>query len=156
MNRKHAPIRLHSTELIVIQTRSVIESSRLELQRLNAALAQFKRTYKESLALIAHHRRTPPDLGHSIDVGAGTEDRSQLEQQLALAEEHLIKVAGFIARQRELIEEMERDHPHLATSARALLAQYEDFHAMLASERVRLFQELHPDNRTKHGRAKAS
>ncbi len=84
------------------------------------------------------------------------EDRNHLEQQLALAEEHLIKVAGFIARQRELIEEMERDHPHFATSAQALLAQYEEFYAMLASERIRLFQELHPENRTKYAVANAS
>jgi hypothetical protein len=156
MNRTDAPIRFHSAELIVTQTRSVIESSRLDLHRLNAALAQFNGTYKESLALIAHHRRTPPNLSHSIGVGAGMEDRNHLEQQLALAEEHLIKVTGFIARQRELVEKVELDHAGLATSAKALLAQYEEFHAMLASERVRLFQELHPENRTKHGRAKAS
>ncbi len=82
MNGKDAPIRLHSTELLVTQTRSVIESSRLELQRLNAALAQFKRTYKESLALIAHHRRTPPNLSHIIGVGAAMEDRNHLENNL--------------------------------------------------------------------------
>jgi hypothetical protein len=56
-------------------------------------------------------------------------------------EEHLIKVTGFIARQRELVEKVELDHAGLATSAKALLAQYEEFHAMLASERVRLFQD---------------
>jgi uncharacterized coiled-coil protein SlyX len=144
MKRKSSPTRLDSTYCVIVQTRSVIESGRRDLQRLNAAVVQLNGIYKESLALIALPR-TSADLSHSIRAEAAMEDRSRLERRLALAEEHIAKIAGLVARQRKLVEELERDHSYFAPDARALLTQYEESHAMLASKRARLLYELHPE-----------
>lgn len=70
------------------------------------------------------------------------EERRQLEQQLVLTEEHVAKAAELIARQGKIAEELERGHSYLANSARTLLSQYQELHATLAFERVRLLHEL--------------
>jgi uncharacterized coiled-coil protein SlyX len=144
MKSKGSPTLFDSTNYVIVQTGSVIESGRRDLHRLRAAVAQLNGTCKASLALIALPR-TSADPSHSIRVEGGMEDRNQLERQLALAEEHIAKIAGLVARQRKLVEELERDHSYFAPDAKALLTQYEESHAMLASERARLQYELHPE-----------
>ena len=144
MKRNVSPTLFDSTNYVIVQTRSVTESGWRDLHRLNAAAVQLNGTYKASMALIARPR-TLADLSHSIRVEAAMEDRNQLDRQLALAEEHIAKIAGLVARQRKLVEELERNDSYFAPEARALLVQYEESHAMLASERARLLYELHPE-----------
>jgi hypothetical protein len=70
-------------------------------------------------------------------------DRAIFERHLALAEEHVSKSQKHIGRQRELIEELERDgHLQLALSAERLLAQFIELDALHVAHRDRLRLEL--------------
>jgi hypothetical protein len=70
-------------------------------------------------------------------------DRAILQSHLALAEEHVSTSKKHIARQRELIEELERDgHLQLALSAERLLAQFIKLNALHIAHRDRLRREL--------------
>ena len=62
-------------------------------------------------------------------------------ERLALAEEHVALGAKNVARQREIIAELERDG-HDATQAWELLAQLEQLQAMHVADRERLLGEL--------------
>ena len=68
-------------------------------------------------------------------------DRQQTKDHLALAEEHVALGATNVARQREIIAELERDG-HDATQARELLVQFEQLQAMHVAGRERLQREL--------------
>jgi hypothetical protein len=69
-------------------------------------------------------------------------DRQQTMEHLALAEEHVRVGAKNVARQREMIAELERDG-HDTTQARSLLAHFEQVQAMHVADRERLLRELH-------------
>ncbi len=69
------------------------------------------------------------------------EHRELLEKHLALAEEHIAKGTRFVARQRELVEELERDG-HDTRQARHTLAQFEQLQALHIAEWDRLRREL--------------
>jgi hypothetical protein len=66
----------------------------------------------------------------------------RLMENLALADEHIALGAKHVARQREIIAELERDG-HDTTKACALLAEFEELQAMHIADRDRLLGELH-------------
>ena len=68
-------------------------------------------------------------------------DRDILERHLARVEERVAIGATNIARQRELIAELERDG-HDASQAKQMLAQFLDLQAMHIADRDRLIKEL--------------
>ncbi len=68
-------------------------------------------------------------------------DRALMEKHLELAEEHVIKGARIVARQRELVQELERDG-HNTMKARQTLAQFEELQELHIAERDRLRREL--------------
>jgi hypothetical protein len=71
------------------------------------------------------------------------EDRAMIERHLALAEGHAIRGEGHIARQREIVAEMERDgHVDAAETARELLATFEETQKSHVEDRDRLRAEL--------------
>ena len=63
-------------------------------------------------------------------------------EHLALAEEHVVLGAKNVARQREIIAELQRDG-HDTTQAWALLTEFEQLQAMHIADRDRLLGELH-------------
>jgi hypothetical protein len=63
-------------------------------------------------------------------------------ENLALAEEQVALGAKHVARQREIIAELERDG-HDTTRACASLTEFEELQAMHVAERDRLLRELH-------------
>ena len=65
-------------------------------------------------------------------------DREMLKRHLALAEEHIATGEKNIARQRDLIAQLERDG-HDTASARTFLRQFEQLQAMQAC-----FRRAHP------------
>jgi hypothetical protein len=67
-------------------------------------------------------------------------DRTMLEQHLPQAEGHITLGKGHIARQHEIIAELERDG-HDTTEAKRLLAIFEETKMHLA-DRDRIRQEL--------------
>jgi hypothetical protein len=66
----------------------------------------------------------------------------RLMENLALTEEQVALGAKHVARQREIIAELERDG-HDTTQALALLAHFEQLQAMHIADRDRLLGELH-------------
>jgi hypothetical protein len=92
-------------------------------------------------------------------------DREQTLQHLAEAEDHVAVGMQHIARQRELIAQLERDG-HDVTQARALLEQFEQLQEMHVADRDRLrrsLQGLRDDNhasvssaRVRHCRERAA
>jgi hypothetical protein len=64
-------------------------------------------------------------------------DREIIESHLALAEKHIAIGARNIFRQREIIDELQRDC-HDASLARKTLALFEDIQNMHLAERERL------------------
>jgi hypothetical protein len=71
------------------------------------------------------------------------EDKDRLEEQLELAQKHVEKAKRHCVRQREIVEELERDgHHELAARARDFLRSFEEFHAQFVAERERLKAEL--------------
>jgi hemerythrin len=68
-------------------------------------------------------------------------DRAMLSQHLQLAERHVLQADEHVRRQREIVEELERDG-HDTRMARKLLAQFEKLQAMHIADRDRLAREL--------------
>jgi exonuclease III len=68
-------------------------------------------------------------------------DREMLKRHLAQAEEHIATGDKNIARQRDVIAQLERDGHHTG-SARAFLREFEQLQATLIAERERLLHEL--------------
>ena len=68
-------------------------------------------------------------------------DRDILERHLTKAEEQVAIAAQNVARQRELVAELERDD-HDASQANQMLAQFLDLQAMHIVDRDRLIKEL--------------
>lgn len=64
-----------------------------------------------------------------------------LERHLALAEQHVTEGERIVARQRELLAELQRDG-HNTISARELLALFESVQATHTADRDRLRAEL--------------
>ena len=71
------------------------------------------------------------------------QDRARLEQHLALAERHVAQGEAIIARQRRIVDELERDdHQDAAASARGLLIQFLELQKTHIADRDRLRGEL--------------
>jgi hypothetical protein len=68
-------------------------------------------------------------------------DREMLKRHLALAEEHIATGEKNIARQRDLIAQLEREGRDTA-SARIFLREFEQLQALHIAERERLLSEL--------------
>jgi hypothetical protein len=68
-------------------------------------------------------------------------DREMLQRHLAQAEQHIETGRKHIARQHEIITELERDG-HETTMARALLDQFEQSQAIHIADRERILREL--------------
>jgi hypothetical protein len=70
-------------------------------------------------------------------------DRVMLKQHLAQAEEHIVRGERHLARQRELVSEIER-HGRDSDQARRLLLQFQEMQALHIADRNRLLKELNP------------
>jgi hypothetical protein len=68
-------------------------------------------------------------------------DRATVTAHLAQAERHVALGEQHIARQREIVSELE-DGSHDAVQARRLLAQFEELQALHIADRDRLRREL--------------
>ena len=71
----------------------------------------------------------------------GPMDQEMLKRHLAEAEEHIATGDKNIARQRDLIAQLERDG-HDTASARTFLHEFEQLQAQHIAERERLLREL--------------
>jgi hypothetical protein len=71
----------------------------------------------------------------------GQMDQEMLKRHLAEAEEHIATGDKNIARQRDLIAQLERDG-HDTTSATTFLHEFEQLQAQHIAERERLLREL--------------
>jgi hypothetical protein len=69
------------------------------------------------------------------DGGAGLPGRTPLKRHLELAEEHVAKGDKLVERQREIVDELERDGHALAANAGVLLAQFEELQAAYILDR---------------------
>jgi hypothetical protein len=69
-------------------------------------------------------------------------DREMLKRHLAEAEEHIATGDKNIARQREVIAQLERDGRETA-SARTFLQEFEQLQARHIAERERLLRAVH-------------
>jgi len=70
-------------------------------------------------------------------------DRKMLEQHLVLARQHVKAGARHIARQREIVEELNNGrHDDLTAEARRLLHQFEELQAQHIADRDRIIREL--------------
>jgi hypothetical protein len=74
-------------------------------------------------------------------MATGSMDRAVWQEHLVEAERHVVEAEKRVARQREIVEELERDGRR-ATAARGLLAAYERLLAMHLADRKRLRSEL--------------
>jgi hypothetical protein len=71
------------------------------------------------------------------------DERAMVVRHLAQAEEHVLLGASHIARQKEIVAELERDgHADAAITARDLLATFETTQASHVTDRDRLRAEL--------------
>jgi hypothetical protein len=68
-------------------------------------------------------------------------DREMLKRHLAQGEENIATGDKNIARQRDVIAQLERDG-HDTASARSFLREFEQLQAVLTAERERLLSEL--------------
>jgi hypothetical protein len=68
-------------------------------------------------------------------------DRDMLQRHLAQAEAHIKTGQKNIARQRELIVQLERDG-HDTASAQTALTQFEELQALHIADRERILREL--------------
>lgn len=68
-------------------------------------------------------------------------DRATILDHLQLAERHVAEGERHIARQKEIIVELENDR-HDAIAARALLVQFEEMQVLHIADRDRLRAEL--------------
>jgi hypothetical protein len=71
-------------------------------------------------------------------------DRAVWQEHLAQAERHLVEAEKRVARQREIVAELERAG-HRATAARGMLAAFERLLAMHLADCSRLRKELGGD-----------
>jgi hypothetical protein len=74
-------------------------------------------------------------------MATGAMDRAVWQEHLAQTEWHIVEAEKRVARQREIVAELERDG-HRATAARGLLAAFERLLAMHLADRQRLRREL--------------
>jgi hypothetical protein len=68
-------------------------------------------------------------------------DSTVWQEHLAQAELHIVEAERRVARQREIVEMLERDG-HRTTAARGMLAAFGRFLAMYLADRQRLRREL--------------
>jgi hypothetical protein len=68
-------------------------------------------------------------------------DRAVWQEHLAQIERQIVEAEKRVARQREIVEQLEGDG-HRATAARGLLAAFERLLAMHLADRQRLRREL--------------
>jgi hypothetical protein len=68
-------------------------------------------------------------------------DREMLKRHLAQGEENIATGDKNIARQRDVVAQLERDG-HDTASARSFLREFEQLQAVLIAERERLLSEL--------------
>lgn len=68
-------------------------------------------------------------------------DRAVWQEHLAQTERHIVEAEKRVARQREIVAELERDG-HRTTAARGRLAAFESLLAMYLADRQRLRREL--------------
>ncbi|MFL9826143.1 hypothetical protein [Rhodoplanes sp. SY1] len=68
-------------------------------------------------------------------------DRKLLLSHLGLVEAHIAAAARKVARQKALIEELERDGAN-AASAKALLSEFQEFLRFHLEDRVRILEKL--------------
>jgi hypothetical protein len=92
------------------------------------ALDELKRHQAASDTSIEASRLLTAEDREKRDGGGGllSTDRTELNQHLELAEERVAKGKKLVARQREIVDELERDGHALAANARVLLAQFEE------------------------------
>jgi hypothetical protein len=70
-------------------------------------------------------------------------EESMIRDHLALAEKHVFESEGHIARQREIVAELERDgHAKAAQRGKKLLGTMLDLHDRHVADRARLAGEL--------------
>jgi hypothetical protein len=74
-------------------------------------------------------------------MATGAMDRAVWQEHLAQAERHVVEAEKRVARQREIVADLERNG-HRATAARGLLAAFERLLAMHLADRERLRREL--------------
>lgn len=79
-------------------------------------------------------------------------DRALLQRNFAEAQDHVLRGMQIIARQHEIIAELERDG-HDTARARKLLDQFEQTQALHMAHRDRLRQELDRDVPDRPGRS---
>ena len=77
----------------------------------------------------------------TIELATGAMDRAVWQEHLAQTERHIVEAEKRLARQRELVAELEREGRR-ATAARGRLAAYERLLAMHLADRQRLRREL--------------
>jgi hypothetical protein len=68
-------------------------------------------------------------------------DKALLEQHLAIAQRHVVQGESIIARQRQILVDLERGG-HDTAEARRLLAQFLELQALHVADRDRLRGEL--------------
>jgi hypothetical protein len=74
-------------------------------------------------------------------MATGAVDRVIWQEHLAQAERHVVEAEKRVARQREIVADLERNG-HRATAARGLLAAFERLLAMHLADRERIRREL--------------
>jgi hypothetical protein len=77
----------------------------------------------------------------SIEVAAGWMDRAVWQEHLAQTEWHVLEAEKRVARQREVVAELEREGRR-TTAARGLLVAFERLLDMHLADRRRLRREL--------------
>jgi hypothetical protein len=82
-------------------------------------------------------------------------DREQLLQHLAQAEDHVAAGTQHVARQREIIAEVERDG-HDAPQAKALLEQFEQLQEMHVVDRDRLLRNVEALREPNHAKVSSA
>lgn len=68
-------------------------------------------------------------------------DRTVWQEHLDQAERHVVEAERCVARQHEIVEQLERDG-HRTTAARGLLVAFERLLAMHLADRQRLRREM--------------
>jgi hypothetical protein len=92
-------------------------------------IRQFNEDARQALNELKGHRAAAP-----TSTKQNT-DRATLKQDLELAEERVAKGKKLVARQREIVDELERDSHALAANARGRLAQFEELQAAYIVDR---------------------
>jgi uncharacterized coiled-coil protein SlyX len=80
--------------------------------------------------------------GQGANWNTANMHRTAVEQRLALAEVHIAKGEKIVARQRDIVDELQRDGHALAATASALLGKFEELQAIHIDDRDRLRREL--------------